>query len=106
MASFAGPRRGRTAGSFVAENDLWEMLMRIVAERKRRGVDPRDMLASSPIACRKMSPPAPPPERLRGAEFTQPAATGRACPWPAESTLVTFMKLAASRFLHPLKGRK
>lgn len=44
LQSYAIVRRSHVAGDrrdhFVAETDLWEMLMRISAERKRREIDP------------------------------------------------------------------
>ncbi|WP_306342009.1 GbsR/MarR family transcriptional regulator, partial [Escherichia coli] len=44
LQAYAIVRRVHVEGDrrdhFVAEGDLWEMLMRIVAERKRREIDP------------------------------------------------------------------
>ena len=84
---------------FVAETDLWDMLMRIVAERKRREVDPTvTMLAE--LADRLSKDPTAPAllrERVAGMhEFISTLSNWyeqvRGLP---KSTLVTLMKLGS-----------
>src|SRR3954467_9129327 len=50
---------------FVAETDLWEMLMRITAERKRREGDPTVPLLAELSARLSKDPSAPPQVRER-----------------------------------------
>jgi DNA-binding transcriptional regulator GbsR (MarR family) len=90
---------------FVAESDLWEMLMRISAERKRREIDPTIALLAE-LSARLASDPTAPAhvrERItRMHEFISTLATWyeqvRVLPKP---TLVTLMKLGAkvARFI-------
>jgi DNA-binding transcriptional regulator GbsR (MarR family) len=90
---------------FVAESDLWEMLMRISAERKRREIDPTIALLNE-LSARLASDPTAPAhvrERItRMHEFISTLATWydqvRGLPKP---TLVTLMKLGAkvARFI-------
>lgn len=90
---------------FVAETDLWEMLMRIAAERKRREIDPTIALIQELAARLADDPDAPPLVRERVArmhEFMATLATWydqvRVLP---KSTLVALMKLGGrvARFL-------
>ena len=92
---------------FVAETDLWEMLMRISAERKRREIDPTIALLGE-LAQRLAKDDSAPPqlrERVgRMHEFISTLATWyeqvRGLPKP---TLVTLMKLGGkvARFVSP-----
>lgn len=82
---------------FVAETDLWEMLMRIVAERKRREVDPTVALLAELSARLAKDASAPPQVReriVRMHEFISTLGNWyeqvRGLPKP---TLVTLMKL-------------
>jgi DNA-binding transcriptional regulator GbsR (MarR family) len=82
---------------FVAEIDLWEMLMRISAERKRREVDPTIALLAELSARLAKDESAPPQVReriTRMHEFISTLANWyeqvRGLPKP---TLVTLMKL-------------
>jgi DNA-binding transcriptional regulator GbsR (MarR family) len=90
---------------FVAESDLWEMLMRISAERKRREIDPTVALLAELSARLAKDPSAPAHVReriTRMHEFISTLATWyeqvRGLPKP---TLVTLMKLGAkvARFI-------
>jgi DNA-binding transcriptional regulator GbsR (MarR family) len=90
---------------FVAEADLWEMLMRIAAERKRREIDPTIALLDDLAARLAADPDAPPVVRERVArmhEFMATLATWyeqvRVLPKP---TLVALMKLGGkvARFI-------
>ena len=90
---------------FVAETDLWDMLMKISAERKRREIDPTVRLLAE-LSARLAADPAAPRhvrERItRMHEFISTLATWydqvRGLPKP---TLVTLMKLGAkvARFI-------
>ena len=90
---------------FLAETDLWEMLMRIVAERKRREVDPTVALLGE-LATRLSNDSSAPPqvrERImRMHEFISTLGGWydqvRTLPKP---TLVTLMKLGSkvARFI-------
>lgn len=95
---------------FVAESDLWEMLMRIAAERKKREIDPTIALLDELAARLADDPKAPPLVRERVArmhEFMATLATWydqvRVLPKP---TLVALMKLGGrvARFL-PSKSK-
>jgi DNA-binding transcriptional regulator GbsR (MarR family) len=90
---------------FIAETDLWEMLMRIVAERKRREIDPTIALLADladRLANDKSAPPQVRERVVRMHEFM--ATLGgwydqvRTLPKP---TLVTLMKLGSkvARFI-------
>ncbi|WP_176495745.1 GbsR/MarR family transcriptional regulator [Sphingomonas sp. HMP6] len=90
---------------FVAEGDLWEMLMRIVAERKRREIDPTIALLAELSERLKADPAAPAYLRdrvVRMHEFLATLGT-----WYEQvkvlpkSTLVTLMKLGGkvARFI-------
>lgn len=90
---------------FIAEDDLWEMLMRIAAERKRREIDPTIALLGQLSARLAGDPQAPAHVRARITrmhEFISTLATWyeqvRGLPKP---TLVTLMKLGAkvARFI-------
>lgn len=90
---------------FVAETDLWEMLLRIAAERKKREVDPTLALLDALAERIKADPNAPPQllERVgRMHEFIGTLTNWydqvRRLPKP---TLVTLMKLGArvARFI-------
>ncbi len=90
---------------FVAESDLWEMLMRISAERKRREIDPTIAFLSELSARLAADDSAPPQVRERVTrmhEFISTLGTWyeqvRGLPKP---TLVTLMKLGAkvARFI-------
>lgn len=92
---------------FTAETDLWDMLMRIVAERKRREIDPTIALLGD-LAHRLASDPAAPAhlrERVtRMHEFISTLGSWyeqvRVLP---KNTLVTLMKLGGkvARFVSP-----
>lgn len=95
---------------FTAETDLWEMLMRIVAERKRREIDPTIALLGELSQRLAGNPDAPQHVRdrvTRMHEFISTLANWyeqvRVLPKP---TLVTLMKLGGkiARFVKP--GRK
>ena len=90
---------------FVAETDLWEMLMRIAAERKRREVDPTIALLAELSARLKDDKSAPPQVRERVTRMHEFLSTlggwydqVRVLPKP---TLVTLMKLGGkvARFI-------
>jgi DNA-binding transcriptional regulator GbsR (MarR family) len=90
---------------FVAESDLWDMLMRISAERKRREIDPTIALLTELSARLAKDPTAPAHVReriTRMHEFISTLGTWyeqvRGLPKP---TLVTLMKLGAkvARFI-------
>ena len=90
---------------FVAESDLWEMLMRIVAERKKREIDPTIALLGelAERLARDETAPAHLRERVtRMHEFISTLTNWyeqvRSLP---KSTLVTLMKLGArvARFI-------
>ncbi|HEX8580592.1 MAG TPA: GbsR/MarR family transcriptional regulator [Allosphingosinicella sp.] len=90
---------------FVAESDLWEMLMRISAERKRREIDPTIALLAELSERLAQDPKAPAHVReriTRMHEFISTLSTWydqvRGLPKP---TLVTLMKLGAkvARFI-------
>jgi DNA-binding transcriptional regulator GbsR (MarR family) len=96
---------------FVAESDLWEMLTRIVAERKRREIDPTIALLGELAARLKEDHSAPPELRQRITrmhEFISTLGTWydqvRGLPKP---TLVALMKLGGkvARFI-PGSNRK
>ena len=95
---------------FVAETDLWEMLTRIAAERKRREIDPTIAFLAELSAKLKHDETAPPHVReriTRMHEFISTLGTWyeqvRVLPKP---TLVTLMKLGGkvARFIP--KSRK
>jgi DNA-binding transcriptional regulator GbsR (MarR family) len=90
---------------FVAETDLWEMLIRIAAERKRREIDPTIALLGQLSARLKTDDTAPPQVRERITRMHEFISTlgnwhdqVRQLPKP---TLVTLMKLGAkvARFI-------
>jgi DNA-binding transcriptional regulator GbsR (MarR family) len=90
---------------FTAETDLWDMLMRIVAERKRREIDPTIALLgdlAARLAADKSAPPHVRDRVLRMHEFISTLGGWyeqvRTLPKP---TLVTLMKLGAkvARFI-------
>jgi DNA-binding transcriptional regulator GbsR (MarR family) len=90
---------------FTAETDLWDMLMRIVAERKRREIDPTVALLgdlAARLAADKSAPPHVRDRVLRMHEFISTLGGWyeqvRTLPKP---TLVTLMKLGAkvARFI-------
>lgn len=96
---------------FVAENDLWEMLMRIVAERKRREIDPTIAMLGELAERLAKDDTAPPHLRERIGRMHEFMGTlggwydqVRILPKP---TLVTLMKMGAkvARFI-PGIGRK
>lgn len=96
---------------FVAETDLWDMLMRITAERKRREIDPTIALLAELSARLAKDETAPPQVRERVVRMHEFIATlanwydqVRGLP---KSTLVTLMKLGArvARFVSP-RGAK
>ena len=95
---------------FVAETDLWEMLMRIAAERKRREIDPTIALLAELSARLKNDDSAPRQVRERVTRMHEFISTlgnwydqVRGLPKP---TLVTLMKLGSkiARFM-PGAGR-
>ena len=84
---------------FVAETDLWDMLMRIVAERKRREVDPTVTMLAELADRLSKDPTAPALLRERVARMHEFISTlsnwyeqVRGLP---KSTLVTLMKLGS-----------
>ena len=84
---------------FVAETDLWEMLMRIVAERKRREVDPTIVMLAELAERLAKDETAPALLRERVARMHEFMSTlgnwyeqVRGLP---KSTLVTLMKLGS-----------
>lgn len=90
---------------FVAETDLWEMLMRIAAERKRREIDPTIMLLGELAERLRTDEAAPKVLRERVARMHEFIGTlggwyeqVRVLPKP---TLVALMKLGGkvARFL-------
>jgi DNA-binding transcriptional regulator GbsR (MarR family) len=96
---------------FVAETDLWEMLIRITAERKRREVDPTVALLAELSARLSKDPNAPPYVRdriVRMHEFISTLGNWyeqvRILPKP---TLVVLMKLGGkvARFVSPRKPK-
>ena len=96
---------------FVAETDLWEMLMRIVAERKRREIDPTIALLgelSARLAEDKQAPSHVRERITRMHEFLSTLGGWyeqvSRLPKP---TLVTLMKLGGkvARFVTPAAGR-
>ena len=94
---------------FVAEADLWEMLMRIVAERKRREIDPTIALLAELAERLSKDKSAPPQLRERVTRMHEFISTlsgwyeqVRVLP---KSTLVTLMKLGGkvARFVTPTR---
>ena len=82
---------------FVAETDLWEMLLRIAAERKRREIDPTIQLLGQLAERLKHDDAAPPELRERVGRMHEFIGTlggwydqVRVLPKP---TLITLMKL-------------
>lgn len=109
LQSYGIVRRTHVEGDrrdhFAAETDLWEMLMRITAERKRREIDPTLALLDELAATLRtdQSAPAQVRERItRMQEFISTLGNWydqvRGLPKP---TLVTLMKLGArvARFI-------
>ncbi len=109
LQSYAIVRRVHVEGDrrdhFVAETDLWEMLMRISAERKRREIDPTIELLAELTERLKADPTAPAQLRERVTRMHEFIATlanwyeqVRTLPKP---TLVTLMKLGSrvARFI-------
>lgn len=92
---------------FVAETELWEMLMRIVAERKRREVDPTIHFLGELAARLKADDTAPPQVRERVTRMHEFIST--LTNWYEQvsrlpkPTLVTLMKLGGrvARFVSP-----
>jgi DNA-binding transcriptional regulator GbsR (MarR family) len=92
---------------FVAEDDLWEMLMRIVAERKRREIDPTIALLGELAA--KMAREGSAPQHLRDRITRMHEFISTLGGWYEQvkdlpkSTLVTLMKLGGkvARFVTP-----
>ena len=96
---------------FVAETDLWDMLMRIAAERKRREIDPTLAMLDEIARRLEADPDAPPVIReriVRMHEFLGTLGSWydqvRGLPKP---TLVALMKLGGkvARFVAPLTGK-
>lgn len=96
---------------FVAETDLWEMLMRIAAERKRREIDPTIQMLGELAARLAADDKAPPHVRERVMRMHEFMSTlggwydqVRVLPKP---TLVSLMKLGGkvARFLPGAKSR-
>lgn len=94
---------------FVAESDLWEMLMRIAAERKRREIDPTIAILGELAERLRADNAAPPHLRERVARMHEFIGTlggwydqVRVLPKP---TLVALMKLGGkvARFLPKAK---
>ena len=96
---------------FVAESDLWEMLLRIAAERKKREIDPTIQLLGELAARLAADPDAPPHLQQRIGRLHEFMGTlgvwydqVRTLPKP---TLVTLMKLGAkvARFIPGAKKK-
>jgi DNA-binding transcriptional regulator GbsR (MarR family) len=96
---------------FVAETDLWEMLLRIAAERKRREIDPTIALLGELAERLRHDETAPALVRERIGRMHEFISTlggwyeqVRGLPKP---TLVALMKLGGkvARFVSPLKGK-
>ena len=96
---------------FVAETDLWEMLMRIVAERKRREVDPTVAMLAELANRLSKDETAPSLLRERVARMHEFISTlgnwyeqVRGLP---KSTLVTLMKLGSkvASFIPSKRGK-
>ena len=115
LQSYAIVRRVHVEGDrrdhFTAETDLWELLMRITAERKRREIDPTIALLAELSArlAKDETAPAQVRERVtRMHEFLSTLANWyeqvRGLPKP---TLVTLMKLGGkiARFVVPRKAK-
>jgi DNA-binding transcriptional regulator GbsR (MarR family) len=109
LQAYAIVRRVHVEGDrrdhFVAEGDLWEMLMRIVAERKRREIDPTIALLAELAERLRQDDTAPAHLRdrvLRMHEFLSTLSGWyeqvRTLP---KTTLVTLMKLGSkvARFI-------
>lgn len=109
LQSYAIVRRVHVEGDrrdhFVAETDLWDMLMRIAAERKRREIDPTVELLQQLAEQVKSDKNAPPQVRERITRMHEFISTlgnwysqVRGLPKP---TLITLMKLGAkvARFI-------
>lgn len=101
LLSYAIVRRVHVEGDrrdhFVAETDLWEMLLRIAAERKRREIDPTIQLLRQLSERLAADPDAPPQLRERVGRMHEFISTlggwyeqVRVLPKP---TLITLMKL-------------
>tara|TARA_B100000678_G_scaffold284002_1_gene284917 strand:+ start:572 stop:1120 length:549 start_codon:yes stop_codon:yes gene_type:complete len=96
---------------FTAETDLWEMLLRITAERKRREIDPTIQLLDELALRLKDDPTAP--RHLRERIVRMHDFIGTLANWYDQvkslpkSTLVTLMKLGAkvARFI-PGSGKQ
>jgi DNA-binding transcriptional regulator GbsR (MarR family) len=97
---------------FTAETDLWEMLMRISAERKRREIDPTIAFLDELAAKLAQDSSAPTHVRERVTQMHDFMANlgnwydqVRKLPRP---TLITLMKLGGkiARFVSPGKSRK
>jgi len=96
---------------FVAETDLWDMLMRIAAERKKREIDPTVALLGELAARAKLNQDLPPHIRERIGRMHDFLGTlsgwyeqVRGLPKP---TLVALMKMGGrvARFVAPITGR-
>jgi DNA-binding transcriptional regulator GbsR (MarR family) len=109
LQTYAIVRRVHVEGDrrdhFVAEGDLWEMLMRIVAERKRREIDPTIALLAELAERLRQDDAAPAHLRDRVVRMHEFLSTlggwyeqVRTLP---KSTLVTLMKLGSkvARFI-------
>ena len=109
LQSYGIVRRVHVAGDrrdhFVAETDLWDMLMRITAERKRREIDPTLVLLAELAAELKSDSAAPAQVRERITRMHEFISTlgnwydqVRRLPKP---TLITLMKLGSkvARFI-------
>ncbi len=96
---------------FLAEDDLWTMLMRIVAERKRREIDPTIALLGD-LAHRLASDPSA-PKHLRDRITRMHEFISTLGGWYEQvrvlpkDTLVALMKMGGkvARFVAPLLGR-
>ena len=106
-AHMSGDRRDH----FVAETDLWDMLMRIAAERKKREIDPTIALLGELAAKAQLNDALPGHVRERIGRMHEFLSTlsgwyeqVRVLP---KSTLVSLMKLGGkvARFVAPIAGR-
>ena len=97
--------QGDRRDHFVAESDLWDMLMKITAERKRREIDPTIQLLGELSESLEARDDVPPHVRERVGRMHE--FIGTLSNWYADvrrlpkSTLVTLMKLGSrvARFL-------
>jgi len=92
-------QEGDRRDHFIAETDLWDMLMRIVAERKRREIDPTIALLGE--LAERLANDKSAPKTLRDRVTRMHEFIGTLSGWYEQvrvlpkSTLVTLMKLGS-----------